>query len=147
QLPATSVNWGPWRGGGMATPEAQQVLEMMGIETLEPESAVWAGLLVDSERPQRVVASIQWRTFKDIYQARRKRPFLHRIEVASDSTLPFSGNRSEFATNIRELPVSEQRAKIVEHLKVLLGQILGLDESEPIADDQDLLSLGLDSIM
>ena len=36
-LPALSVNWGPWAGGGMASADAQTWLHRMGVSALAPD--------------------------------------------------------------------------------------------------------------
>ena len=41
-LSATTVNWGPWRGGGMATLEQLEQFERMGNRGLEPDDALRA---------------------------------------------------------------------------------------------------------
>ncbi|NJL23455.1 MAG: SDR family NAD(P)-dependent oxidoreductase [Leptolyngbyaceae cyanobacterium SM1_3_5] len=60
-LPALSVNWGPWAGGGMASEEAQQWLTRMGIRLLQPQQAIAAlNLLLDSDVVQATVADVNW---------------------------------------------------------------------------------------
>jgi len=40
QTRVVAINWGPWRGGGMASPGVLQQLEARGITPLEPESGL-----------------------------------------------------------------------------------------------------------
>jgi len=40
QTHVVAINWGPWRGGGMASPGVLQQLEARGITPLEPESGL-----------------------------------------------------------------------------------------------------------
>ena len=76
-LSATTVNWGPWRGGGMATLEQLEQFERMGNRGLEPEDALRAlDSVVAGRDVQTVVADVDSNCLRPVKEARRPRPIL-----------------------------------------------------------------------
>ncbi|MFI7894695.1 type I polyketide synthase [Streptomyces sp. CACIS-1.16CA] len=69
-LPATSVAWGSWAGGGMAEGDFGDVLERHGIFRMEPELAL-AGLRTALERDETALAlaDIRWEVFSWFFTA------------------------------------------------------------------------------
>ncbi|WP_407563197.1 type I polyketide synthase [Streptomyces sp. 184] len=61
-LPATSIAWGPWGGGGMAADEAvERNIENTGIRPLAPDTAVAAlQEALDRNETHLVVAALDW---------------------------------------------------------------------------------------
>jgi hypothetical protein len=58
-LPATSINWGPWSDGGMVSGEAQDWLQLSGVNSLAPDEALdLFGRLSRSTAPQIAVPRI-----------------------------------------------------------------------------------------
>ncbi len=83
-LAVTAVNWGPWRGGGMATAPHLAAFERIGNFGLEPGAALAAlDAAVGSRRAQVMVADIEWELFRPAYEARRAKPVLAGIQGAS----------------------------------------------------------------
>src|SRR5262249_33514671 len=83
-LPALSVNWGPWAGGGMASTDAQTWLHRMGVSALPPAPAIDAlAYLLPSSHTQTVVAQVDWTRFKELYEVRANRPLLENIRIAA----------------------------------------------------------------
>jgi acyl transferase domain-containing protein len=106
-LPALSVNWGPWAGGGMALEEFQTFLSRMGVEGLQPEKAIAAlGYLLEAGCVQTTVANVDWTRFKDLYEARGKRSLLEQIEGQSQEAVEQqqSEQRSEILQRLEDLP-------------------------------------------
>jgi surfactin synthase thioesterase subunit/NAD(P)-dependent dehydrogenase (short-subunit alcohol dehydrogenase family) len=69
-LPAVSIAWGPWAGGGMATDEYQAFLRRAGIAAMAPDDAMTAfAALLDSEHAQTTVADVAWEPFRELYTA------------------------------------------------------------------------------
>ena len=71
-LPAVSVNWGPWGGGGMTSEEAQRWLGRMGVKTLPPERAIESlGVLLGAREPQIIVANVNWTRLQGTLRSNR----------------------------------------------------------------------------
>lgn len=146
-LPALSVNWGPWAGGGMALEEFQTVLSRMGVEGLQPEKAIAAlGYLVGSGCVQTVVANVDWTRFKDLYEARGKRSLLEQIEGQSHEAVEQqSEQRSEILQRLEASAESERHSLLTAYLQSEVIKVLRLAQ---LPDPQEgLFDLGMDSLM
>ncbi|WP_143264448.1 type I polyketide synthase, partial [Amycolatopsis kentuckyensis] len=74
---ATSVAWGLWAGGGMASDEGEQQLRRRGLRPMAPERAVAAlqGAL-DRDETFLAVADVDWDRFVPAFTASRRRPLI-----------------------------------------------------------------------
>jgi acyl transferase domain-containing protein/phospholipid N-methyltransferase len=70
-LPAISVSWGPWSGGGLMTTEAEQKLEEIGVSSLQPGVGLRSleTLMLGAAAPQTIVADIDWGRFAALFAA------------------------------------------------------------------------------
>ncbi|MBD1926369.1 thioester reductase domain-containing protein [Trichocoleus sp. FACHB-90] len=145
-LPALSVNWGPWAGGGMALEEFQTFLTRMGVEALQPQQALSAlGYLLGAGCVQTTVANVDWTLFKDLYEARGKRSLLELLEVRSPETPQQSVQRSEILQRLETTPVSDRHSLLITHLQSEVAKVLRLPQlPDP---QQGLFDLGMDSLM
>ncbi|MBV8414100.1 MAG: SDR family NAD(P)-dependent oxidoreductase [Verrucomicrobia bacterium] len=87
-LPAISVSWGPWSGGGLMTTEAEQKLEKIGISSLQPEVALKTleKLLLGAAAPQTVVANIDWDLFTTFFGALPRYSFFKYLDGPSSES-------------------------------------------------------------
>ncbi|WP_437594341.1 type I polyketide synthase [Sorangium sp. So ce1000] len=149
-LPHVSVNWGPWAGGGMASPELLAELERIGIAALSPgDGLVMLERLVGSNVAQAVVARVDLRVFKPLQEAMRRRPLFDRLELegASRGPAPAAGEEDGLRRRLSEAPPRARSAMVVEHVRALVVKILKLEPSDPIDPRRPLRELGLDSLM
>ena len=84
-FPATSINWGPWAGGGMAdTAERARAFRVLGLRPLATDRAFRClDVLMASDVAQATVADADWDTFKAIYSQDGVRPLLDAIKPRS----------------------------------------------------------------
>lgn len=154
-LPALSINWGPWAGGGMAVEEFQAFLTRMGVEVLQPEHAVAAlGYLLNSGCTQATVANVDWTRFKDIYEAWGKRSLLEQIQGQPHQAVePQSEQRSKILQRLEEVAVSDSPAQTLKERHFLLltylqGKVAKVLKLPQLPDpEQGLFDLGMDSLM
>ena len=149
-LPALSVNWGPWAGGGMVLEEFQTFLSRMGVEGLQPEKAIAAlGYLLEAGCVQTTVANVDWTRFKDLYEARGKRSLLEQIEGQSQEAVEQqqSEQRSEILQRLEDLPTDKRKELMVDYLLERVTQVLALPISHRPDPNQSLIEQGLDSLM
>ena len=79
-LPAASVAWGPWDGGGMTTAEGAAYLSRRGLAAMSPELAVRAlAQAVDHGEEQVTVADVDWARFTAPFTLRRPAPLLSAV--------------------------------------------------------------------
>lgn len=154
-LPALSINWGPWAGGGMAVEEFQAFLTRMGVEVLQPEHAIAAlGHLLNSGCTQATVANVDWTRFKDIYEAWGKRSLLEQIEGQPHKAVePPSEQRSKILQRLEEVAVSDSPAQTLKERHFLLitylqGKVAKVLKLPQLPNpEQGLFELGMDSLM
>ena len=101
-LPGLSIAWGPWAGGGMASPEAIDLLALIGVHAFSPEQgiAIQAHLL-QTAASQVTAADIDWTRLKALYELTKPRRFLAKIKVEQPR------ERTPSATPVA-LPVARQ---------------------------------------
>lgn len=146
-IPALSVNWGPWAGGGMATESAQNWLNRTGIGVLQPEQALTAlGLLLNSNTVQATVAQVDWALFKGLYEARGRRTLLEEMQGSANHQ-PQSNVASALVTELQAVPMSDRPAKLTAYLQSEVAQVLGLPASQLPNPEQGFFEMGMDSLM
>ncbi|HAZ48487.1 MAG TPA: short-chain dehydrogenase [Cyanobacteria bacterium UBA11369] len=146
-LPALSINWGPWAGGGMAVEEFQTWMSRMGIEALQPTQAI-ASLeyLLGTNCVQTTVANIDWSLFKGLYEARGKRSLLEQIAAQPQKTLAQQSNqRSEILQQLESAAISKRQNILITFLQNEVAKSLKLSQLPD--SQQGLFDLGMDSIV
>jgi len=148
-LPALSVNWGPWAGGGMALAEFQTWLTRMGVVGLQPETAIAAlEYLLGADCIQTTVVNVDWALFKDLYEARGKRSLLEQIEAQPQKAVPQqSMQRPEILQRFEAAVVHERHSLLMTYLQGEVARVLGLDLSQLPNPQQSLFDMGMDSLM
>jgi acyl carrier protein len=141
--PATSVNWGPWAQGGMASSDAARTnLGARGLIPLEPTAALNAlGEVVAHGIGQAVVLKANWHRAAKLLGAARP-PILD--QVLPSDTAVVAGD-SGLLKRLHDVPDKQRGGFITEHLQHELQQILGL--AQPPAATSRFLELGMDSLM
>jgi malonyl CoA-acyl carrier protein transacylase len=148
-LPALTVNWGPWAEGGMVFAEAQQWLTRMGVKALPPDQALTAlGLLFGSGKTQTVVANVDWLLFKNIYEARGKRPLLERLTSPDQTAIePKNQQSSKILQQLASAPKLERLARLIAYLQTEVAAVLRLPDGQLPDPDRGFFDLGMDSLM
>lgn len=170
-LAALSVNWGPWLGGGMATPEGLLQLERMGNRGLIPEDAIAAlETLLEADLVQATVADIDWEPYRAVYEARRTRPILAELESRADapgqtkriptgacassksdqalaSDRPVGQPHPEWVNRLHETPIEQRSNEMLRLLRGEVAQTLGFRKSEEVHLDKTFHEMGMDSLL
>jgi myxalamid-type polyketide synthase MxaE and MxaD len=148
-LPALSVNWGSWAGGGMATGALGADFEQAGLSAVPVESALAAlGYLLGADATQQAVAAFDWPIFKPIYEARRRRPLIAEIEVAVPATASVEQERrSEFLERWEQALPSQRTGLLMTLVQSVAAGILGFAEPDMLDRTQGFFKQGMDSIM
>lgn len=147
-LPALSVSWGPWGGGGMTSSDAQQWLTRMGIHGLEPDGAIAAlEYLLRGSADQATVASVDWSIFKGLYEARGRRPLLTLLQTeAAEATTQAQPQTSAFIQKLLAAPKKRRSRLLITHLQQEVAGVLGFPPSQLPAPDQGFFDMGMDSL-
>ncbi|MEZ4868998.1 MAG: type I polyketide synthase [Caldilineaceae bacterium] len=152
-LPALSVNWGPWQGGGMASDAALAQLRQMGVEGIPPAVALAAlGTLLNAASTQTTVARMDWARFKPLYAAARTRRLFaeldepHRASSAT-STLAAEPATPTLVQTLAAAPVQSRFNRLTEHLQHEVAAILSWNEAQLPDPEAGFTELGMDSLM
>ncbi|MER0245217.1 SDR family NAD(P)-dependent oxidoreductase, partial [Streptomyces sp. HSW2009] len=152
-LPATSLAWGQWAGGGMAAGAAGAHLERIGVPAMPPEqamAALWLALAED--RTCVTVADVRWDRFIESYTAARPRPFLAHLaaEVEAARTAPGGSERADapasFQDQMAGLPAAERRTALLALVRTEVAIQLGHADAAAIDPDRPFRDLGFDSL-
>ena len=149
-LAATTVNWGPWRGGGMATAEHLGAFERIGNRGLDPAAALEAlSDAVASGRPQTLVADIEWDVFRPAYESRRPRPVLAKVAASSplNAGTATSGAGAPWAQRLAAVEPARQEAVLAELVQREVADTMGFDTPASVPLDRNFYELGVDSLM
>ncbi|KIG15385.1 Malonyl CoA-acyl carrier protein transacylase [Enhygromyxa salina] len=150
-LPATSIAWGPWGGGGMADARTQARLAQFGLAAMEPELAVEALTeAISGSTTATVVVDIKWSVFAETYAAARPRPLLATIPEAADA---LTGEQAEpqqaltLTKRLERLGEDERTRELIGLVMQQTASILGFSNVEAIKPTTGFGDLGLDSLM
>ena len=144
-LPGVTINWGPWAEGGMATQGYEQGLKMMGIEPLQPTSALETlATLLESDSPQTMVAKIDWSKFEKIVAATGRIAFLETLLTENEATSGQAGRN--LRQELEETPPHRRVAVLTQELQQQVAQVLGMSGSSLPETDQGFFDIGMDSL-
>lgn len=159
-LPGLSIAWGLWHPTDMSPAEAATVVEgfaTIGVRSFTAELglAVQAQLL-QTAASQVTVADVDWARLQTFYTLTKPRRFL--AQVARATSGQSSNGAAEYVEGAAPLtltlrqqleaaPVAERSALLLRHLRLELGNILGIPAPETIDLEQGLMDMGLDSLM
>jgi acyl transferase domain-containing protein len=147
---ALSVNWGPWKGGGMGTDRELEQLEQMGNRGLEPDIAVAAlDILAAGSCGQASVIDMDWPRFRSLFEARRPRPLLAEIgQVPHEALSPDAGSApAPWWSRLQNTPEHEREELLGKLLRQEIATTLRISDSEQVAMDTSVFDMGMDSLM
>ncbi|PSR19686.1 hypothetical protein C8255_01005 [filamentous cyanobacterium CCP3] len=150
-LPALSVNWGPWAGGGMAVPDFADWMARLGIQPLPPEAATAVlERLMQTDWPQATVLDVDWPRFRSLFELRQARPLFAQLAgglgTSGTANRTVELNRPRFIDIIQEVPAPQRLEALIAHLQQELAGILGLAGKLPDRY-QGFFEMGMDSLM
>jgi NADPH:quinone reductase-like Zn-dependent oxidoreductase/acyl carrier protein len=153
-LPATSINWGAWRDVGVAvTHDVATRIGAQGMGTISPAEGMEAlERLLDGGSVQAAVMPVDWSRFATQFGGGHLRSTLM-VDLANAS--PGAGHRAKGSSptvspsveDLRKAPVATRWTSLLQRMKQITAQVLGLEPSQPVDEYRPLQELGLDSLM
>jgi acyl transferase domain-containing protein/thioesterase domain-containing protein/acyl carrier protein len=150
-MPATSINWGPWGGSGMAAEGGRDAgLSDRGMNLLPSDKALQllAALLRQEEKlPPTAVMSVRWDAMLKLN--RGPVPPLLRDVAPAEGSAPApaeSAADKAFREKLLAAGIEDREQLLREFFSQQLAHIMGL-EAASIDTQQPLNTLGLDSLM
>ncbi|MFF4364417.1 type I polyketide synthase [Streptomyces sp. NPDC001604] len=153
-LPATSVAWGPWGGGGMTDQEDAAQMERRGLSLLEPAQAVHAlAQVLDSGDSLVTVADVDWDRFAPPFTVRRASPLIESLPEVVDALAALDGDLTAdstagdaLAARLAGLTRAEQDRLLTDLVRAEAAAVLGHANSEAVEADRSFSDLGADSL-
>jgi acyl transferase domain-containing protein len=140
--PATSINWGPWQGV-RGSADHLDVFARSGMRSMAAAGALAAlGRAIADTPANAVVASVDWATFKPVYEARRRRPFLDTIHTS----VPRAEAQPTLIEALRQVEPDRRRDVIAAHVRAQAAAVLGLPAAH-LDSRKGFFDLGMDSLM
>ncbi|MCF2527158.1 type I polyketide synthase [Yinghuangia soli] len=137
-LPATSVSWGHWAGGGIAAPEIEERLGRQGLTMLDPALAVTAlGRILDHGESHLTVCDIDW----DVLFRGRRHPLV--AEVLRNRAAATPGDADDAAAaptapaRLAEVLSGLDGTARTRHLAKLVRGLAATVQGHPSADAVD----------
>jgi NADP-dependent 3-hydroxy acid dehydrogenase YdfG/acyl carrier protein len=147
-LPATTLNWGAWEGGGMVDKKNMEELLKRGITPLSPQQGIAALENVMSNNSYSVVANVNWNQFKPLYQLTAQRLLLDDIKVELQNTV--TSETAKKTTILSQLDAVAREEKITilsSYLQNALANILELNDTNLPSLEKGFFDMGIDSLM
>jgi malonyl CoA-acyl carrier protein transacylase len=142
-----SVNWGPWSGGGMASEEARRTLGRMGVESLDGEMGMAAlDEALRSGVRQVIVAGVEWKQFKEVYEARGRRGLLELVGRGGEEEKQEKSS-GEVRERLERLAKGERRGELRRWVQEQVGEVLGYGKGQRPDVEQGFFEMGMDSLL
>jgi acyl transferase domain-containing protein len=154
-LPATSVAWGPWAGGGMTDVEDSEAMQKRGVQLLEPERAVEAlGQILDGREGLVTVADVDWTRFALPFTMRRSSPLIESLPEVESALAAGSGTAgpadteasTALARQLAGLSSADQDRLLTDLVRTHAAAVLGHAGVETVEADRAFTDLGADSL-
>uniref|UniRef100_UPI000AF50C4F SDR family NAD(P)-dependent oxidoreductase n=1 Tax=Streptomyces lushanensis TaxID=1434255 RepID=UPI000AF50C4F len=153
-LPATSIAWGAWGGGGMAEGAgADEAARRAGIGAMDPEQAceVLLRLVMEAE-PTAVVAEVALERFVAAFGAGRPSALLrelpgYREKVAAQTAGPAdSAVEGGLRERLAGLDAHRRLETVVELVRTRAAHVLGHPDTDAVGPERSFRDLGVDSL-
>jgi acyl transferase domain-containing protein/acyl carrier protein len=151
-LVATSIAWGAWGGGGMATGDAEEHLQRRGVRVMAPERALTAlRQAVEQEDSLLAVADVDWARFALSFTAARPRPLLDELPEVQEALraqepAEATVDSSELASQLAGLTPAEGDRVVLDLVRSTAAAVLGHEGVAAIEPGRAFKELGLDSL-
>ncbi|MGW2332308.1 beta-ketoacyl synthase N-terminal-like domain-containing protein, partial [Streptomyces sp. NPDC001700] len=153
-LTATSIAWGAWAQGGIASSEeAERHLRRRGVLPMEPQLAVSALVqAVEHDETFVAVADVDWARFVPGYVAARPRPLISDIpevrEALVDDVVEGSAltEASQFAAGLAGLSATERLRVVLDLVRSTAATVLGYASAEAVERGRAFREMGFDSL-
>ncbi|GCD47593.1 type I polyketide synthase [Streptomyces paromomycinus] len=153
-LPATSVAWGPWGGGGMTDAETAGRLARGGVALMDKDRAVQAlAHIVDGREGPLTIVDVDWSRFAVPFTLRRPSPLIAGLpeaaaalaaEAAVPATDPAAG--ASLREELAGLPSAEQHRALVRLVQEHAAAVLDYAVPGDVEATRAFSDLGFDSL-
>ena len=146
-LPAISINWGPWESGGLvqSTAGSDKVLNS-GFLTLAPSEALQhleQALLLNHS--QIAIVKANWPQLKNTYSAHHKQPV---FDLLVADTAPTESAEGPLLLNqLHEMPAWNRADALSEYISQQVCALLEISDHSSLDMNRGFFDFGMDSLM
>ncbi|MFN0204706.1 MAG: SDR family NAD(P)-dependent oxidoreductase [Planctomycetota bacterium] len=147
-IPAISINWGPWSGGGMAAGREgrnRARFAEMGLRAISPEEGM--NIFTDIVRKNDVqsgVLPIQWGKFIKQFRAGGAPPFYEIVSPRADSNIT---NTAKILEELHSAAPAQRTSKILNYVREQIARVLGFGSPSQVDPDVAFVEMGVDSLL
>ncbi|SCL14090.1 Acyl transferase domain-containing protein [Micromonospora nigra] len=153
-LPATSIAWGAWAGGGMAEGPFGELLHRHGVPEMAPEAAITAlHQAVDHGEAHLTIADIAWERFHFAFTATRPGPLIsdlpdvRRLVATERSAVADTDDSPDsLQKRLAGLPAAERLAVLLGLVRGQVAAVLNYPSVEAVDEHRAFRELGFDSV-
>ncbi|MFJ3817024.1 SDR family NAD(P)-dependent oxidoreductase [Streptomyces sp. NPDC090056] len=153
-LPATSVAWGLWGGGGMGDGEGAAYLLRRGVRPMDPQAALTELFrAVAAGEAQVTVTDTDWERFALGFTSRRPSPLVSALAPpapgrapAADGTAPAGVRPRDPRAGLAALGPAERAAAVRALVRAEAAAVLGYESPDEVAADEPFTLAGFDSL-
>jgi len=150
-LPATTIGWGHWAGGGIAAPEIEVRLGRYGLTMLPPEQAVEAlGQILDDDDSGLLVCDIDWAVLFGARGYPLVRELLPAATAAGTTTTEAASTggagAAPLAGRIGALPLDERQRALTRAVQEQAAVVQGHPDPDAVDPGRTFAEQGFDSV-
>ncbi|WP_435188576.1 SDR family NAD(P)-dependent oxidoreductase [Streptomyces sp. bgisy126] len=155
-LPATSVAWGLWGGGGMGDGEGAAYLLRRGVRPMDPQAALTELFrAVGAGEAQVTVTDTDWERFALGFTSRRPSPLVSALAApapapghapAADGGAPAGARPRDPRAGLAALGPAERAAAVRALVRAEAAAVLGYESPDEVAADEPFTTAGFDSL-
>jgi len=143
-LPAVSIAWGPWAGGGMADEAIAARHRRSGVLPMSPERAVAAmRLAVDHGQVRPIVVDLDWERFVPAFTGQRANHLFDLVHEPSRPAVSSDALRERLAG----LGGPERVRELEDLVCGTAAAVLGHTRADVVEPERAFKELGFDSLM
>ncbi|HEV2637462.1 MAG TPA: SDR family NAD(P)-dependent oxidoreductase [Actinocrinis sp.] len=153
-LPATSVAWGAWDGGGMGSAEAVKArMRRLGVPMMDPDLAVAAlDQAVRAGAPTLALVAVDWPRFVPEFTATRPSPLIgdlpevRALRSAAQAPEDSTADGRALARQLAALPPAKRGRHLLDLVRRQAATVLGHAGPDAVTATRPFRELGFDSL-
>jgi pimaricinolide synthase PimS2 len=149
-LPATSISWGLWGGGGMGSGPGGAYLTRMGLREMDSGAAIQSlAQALDSGEQMLTVADIDWDRFAPVFTLRRPSPLISALPEATRALTQDIDTSSQIRAlreRLARADEAEQDRIVTDLVRGAAATVLGYPSADAVERNRSFAEQGLDSL-
>jgi myxalamid-type polyketide synthase MxaC len=148
EVPALSINWGPWQGEGMSAQVADDLYRRWGLLSIDPSQGVeMLGQILNMGGGQVWAAPVDIDLLKKRAAESHHLSLLAELVGAQKGRAPSPKVFASAISSLQNLPDDQRGTAILEHVVDMVRSVTGMEATEPVRADARFEALGVDSLL